>query len=182
MSVMCPDHQKGLMTEGIHRNAASGIDYSTSSIRLVSDSNRDNREPLVLVDAGNYQVTLIKTWKNVLYGRSQKLFLSFRIVTKGKFYGQHITHCYNIKGINKRGAIVTKGNNSKFVIEYTRLFGEPKKLSDVGIRSYKGKIFNCSIRTIDKDFRKQETPTDKHYSVIDRLIGVAVSVTAKEVA
>jgi hypothetical protein len=180
IKAISPRHQKGLMSEGILRNA-SGTKHSTPNIRLVSDSNRNKRESLILVDAGNYQVTLVKAWKDVLFGKSQKLFLSFRIVTEGKFYGQHITHCYNIKGINKHGAIIPKGTDSKFVVEYSHLFGEPKNLADVGIRSFKGKIFNCSVRTIDKDFKQQPTPADRHYSVIERLTDVVVNTT-EEVA
>ena len=142
-------------------------------IQLVPDHDcpLDEERP-VLIKPGGYEVALVRYWKGFLYGRSSKLILVFRIVTEGFYYGQHIYRCYNIKGLTKRKEIIPKGWHSDFVREYSRLFGMPRKLRDIGIRQFKHKVFKCRVRTVKKDFKQRPLPDDMQYSVIDELLEV----------
>ena len=146
---------------------------STNIVRLVTenDSPLDAERP-ILINPGEYEITLSRYWKGYLYGKSSKLILVFRIVTEGSYYGQHIYRCYNIKGLTKRKEIIPKGWHSNFVREYSRLFGMPRKLRDIGIRQFKHKVFKCRVRTVKKDFKQRPLPDDMQYSVIDELLKV----------
>lgn len=142
-------------------------------LHLVTDNNSPlDAERPVLIKPGTYEVTLVRYWKGYLYGKSAKLILVFRITTLGPYYGKHIYRCYNIKGLTKRKEIIPKGWHSDFVREYSRLFGTPRKLRDIGIRQFKNKVFSCSVRTVKKDFKQRQLPDDMRYSVIDELVNV----------
>ena len=124
------------------------------------------------MDSKVCEITLVKYFKGFMYGKVPKLILVFRIVTEGKYFGQHIYRCYNIKGFTKRKEIIPKGWHSDFVREYSRLFGKPRKLRDTGVRPYKTKIFSCTVRTVEKDSKQKPFPDDMKYSVIDEITRV----------
>ena len=142
-------------------------------VQLVPDQDcpLDEERP-VLIKPGTYEVALVRCWKGFLYGRSSKLILVFRIITEGSYYGQHLYRCYNIKGLTKRKEIIPKGWHSDFVREYSRLFGMPRKLRDIGVRQFKNRVFSCSVRTVKKDFKQRPLPDDMQYSVIGELLEV----------
>lgn len=135
------------------------------------DSPLDSERP-VLIKPGTYEVALVRYWKGYLYGKSSKLILVFRITNFGPHYGKQLYRCYNIKGLTKRKEIIPKGWHSDFVREYSKLFGAPRKLRDIGIRSFKSRIFTCTVRTVSKDFKQRPLPDDMQYSVIDELLKV----------
>jgi len=126
----------------------------------------------ILIPSGEYEVVLARYWKGILYGRSPKLVFVFRIVTEGPYYGQHLSRYYNIKGLTSRKEIIPKGWHSDFVREYSKLFGMPMKLRDIGVRVYKGKVFMCSVRTVRKDSKQRLLPGDMQYSIIGEMLKV----------
>lgn len=131
----------------------------------------DDERP-TLIPEGEYKVILFRYWKGYLYGKSCKLILVFRIVTQGSYFGRLVYRCYNIKGLTKRKEIIPKGWHSDFVREYSKLFGAPRKLREIGVRQYKNKVLICSLRTVHKDFKQRLLPDDIKYSVIDELLKV----------
>jgi len=137
------------------------------------DATFDADKP-ILVKPGDYKLILSRTWKGYLYGKAPKLILVFRILTEGSYYGYHIYRCYNIKGLTKRNEIIPKGWHSDYVREYSRLFGAPRKLKDIGVRQYKNKVFVGNVRTVEKDSKQRPLPDDMKYSVIDELTEVIV--------
>ena len=148
---------------------------TASELHLVSneDAPFDADKP-VLIKPGDYEVTLNSYWKGFLYGRAPKLILVFRILDECPHFGKHLYRCYNIRGFTKRKEIIPKGWHSDFVREYSRLFGAPMRLRDIGIRPYRNKVFACRVRTVEKDSKQRPLPHDMKYSVIDELIKVLV--------
>ena len=151
------------------------MNVTAEVVQLVTenDSPIDSERPM-LIKPGTYEVVLVRYWKGYLYGKSSKLILVFRIVTEGPHYGQHLYRCYNIKGLTKRKEIIPKGWHSDFVREYSKLFGMPRKLRDIGVRKFKNKLFKCSVRTVTKDFKQRPLPHDMQYSIIGELLEVQV--------
>lgn len=151
----------------------SSMSSTAEVIQLVieNDCPLDAERP-ALIKPGAYEVALVRYWKGYLYGKSSKLILVFRIVTEGPHYGQHLYRCYNIKGLTKRKEIIPKGWHSDLVREYSRLFGMPRKLRDIGTRKFKSKVFSCTVRTVTKDFRQRPLTDDMQYSVIGELLEV----------
>ena len=146
---------------------------SVPGLHLVTndDTHFDADKP-VLIKPGIYELVLSRTWKGYLYGRAPKLLLVFRIVTEGPHYGYHLYRCYNIKGLTKRKELIPKGWHSELVMEYSRLFGVPKRLRDIGVRQFKNKVFIGRVRTVEKDYKQRARPDDMKYSVIDELMEV----------
>lgn len=146
---------------------------STPALQLVTseDTLFDADKP-VLIKPGVYDLILSRTWKGYLYGRAPKLILVFRIVTEGPYYGYHLYRCYNIKGLTKRKELIPKGWHSELVMEYSRLFGMPRRLRDIGVRQFKNKVFKGRVRTVEKDYKQRTRPDDMKYSVIGELMEV----------
>lgn len=145
-------------------------------IQLVTEQQEcpfDAERP-ILMPEGKYDVMLVRYWKGFLFGRAPKLILVFRVITEGDYFGKHLYRCYNIKGLSKRKDIIPKGWHSDFVREYGRLFGNPLKLRDIGVRKFKNKVFDCEVRTVSRDAKQRPLPDDMKYSVIDALLGVQV--------
>ena len=146
---------------------------STPDLRLVSENGLpfDANRPIKL-ETGQYEFVLVSYWKGYLYGKVPKLILLFRIITEGPYFGYHLYRCYNLKGFTKRGEIIPKGWHSDFVREYSRLFGAPKKLRDIGVRQFKGKVIRGTVRTVVKDAKQRPLPVNLQYSVIHELLEV----------
>jgi len=131
----------------------------------------------VLVKPGTYDVILADHWKGQLYGGIPKIMLVFRIVSVGQYYGHLLSRCYNVKGFTKRKEIIPKGWHSDFVREYSKLFGLPEKLRDVGIGKFKQKVIQCSVRTVTKDRKQRDLPKELRYSVVSELLTVKSNTT-----
>ncbi len=126
----------------------------------------------VLVKPRKYDVMLADFWKGYMYGGVPKVILVFRIITVGPYYGKLLSRCYNVKAFTKRKEIIPKGWHSDFVREYSKLFGLPRKLRDVGIGKFKNKVIQCKVRTVLKDRKQKDLPKELRYSVIGELMKV----------
>ena len=65
---------------------------SAPDLTLVTDIgvSIDTDRP-ILIPEGEYDFLLTNIWKGYMYGgRAPKVFLTFRIMTEGPYYGQHL--------------------------------------------------------------------------------------------
>jgi len=124
----------------------------------------------ILIDEGEYDFILTKIWKGYMYkGRAPKVFLTFRIVTEGPYYGQHLKRHYNVKGFTKKYEVIPRGWTSDLVREYTVLFRLPRTLKDIGLTKFKGKIIRGKVKTVKTNNRGKALAEPNWYSCIDEL-------------
>ena len=143
-------------------------------LTLVSDTGLsiDTDRP-ILIPEGEYDFMLTNIWKGYMYGgRAPKVFLTFRIMTEGPYYGQHLKRYYNVKGFTKKNEIIPSGWTSNLVRDYGRLWGLPTKLKDIGVTRFKGKVIRGKVKTVKKDFKGKPLPESLWYSRIDELIKI----------
>ena len=144
---------------------------SAPELTLVTDigSSIDTDRP-ILIPEGEYDFMLTNIWKGCMYGgRAPKVFLTFRIVTEGPYYGQHLKRHYNVKGFNKKNEIIPRGWTSDLVREYTVLFGLPRTLKYIGLTKFKGKVIRVKVRTVKTNNRGKALAEPNWYSCIDEL-------------
>ena len=135
---------------------------------LSADPNRPN-----LIDEGEYNFMLTDTWKGHMYGvRAPKVFLTFRIVTEGPYYGRHLKRYYNVKGFTKKNEIILPGWSCYLARDYGALWGLPRKLKDIGVTRFKGKVIRGTVVTVKYNSKGKPLPEPLWYSRIDELIKV----------
>ena len=149
---------------------------SAPDLTLVSDTGAsiDTDRP-ILIPESEYDFLLTSIRKGYMYGgRAPKVFLTFRIVTEGSFYGQHLKRYYNVRGFTKKNEIIPSGWSSYLVRDYGRLWSLPTKLKDIGVTRFKGKVIRGKVKTVKKDFKGKPLPESLWYSRIDELIKIIV--------
>jgi len=136
-----------------------------TDIRVSIDTDRP-----ILIPESEYDFLLTSIWKGYMYGgRAPKVFLTFRIMTEGPYYGQHLKRHYNVKGFTKKNEVIPRGWTSYLVREYTVLFGLPRTLKDIGLTKFKGKVIRGKVRTVKKDFKGKALAEPNWHSCIDEL-------------
>jgi len=136
-----------------------------TDIRVSIDTDRP-----ILIPEGEYNFLLTSIWKGFMYkGRAPKVFLTFRIMTEGPYYGQHLKRYYNVNGFTKKNEVIPRGWTSYLVREYTVLFGLPRTLKDIGLTKFKGKIIRGKVKTVKKDFKGKDLAEPNWHSCIDEL-------------
>ncbi len=147
----------------------------SSHVKLVTNNEEavDPSRPIIL-NLGEYELTYVGHKISCLFGKSVKLNIEFKIVTEGKCFGKKIVKYYNVKSTDKKKRIIPTGWHSDYAREYMVLFGEPNTLRDFRICSFKNKIIWATVRTVTSDSKQGKLPETLQYSVVDKLIKVAV--------
>jgi hypothetical protein len=91
---------------------------------------------------------------------------------EGPYFGKRLLRCYNVAGFSNKKEIRLKGWSGDLCREYSRLFGTPRRLKEIGTRAYKNKIILGTVRTVDRDRKQRPLPKGLEYSVIDELLEV----------
>jgi len=144
---------------------------SAPDLTLVSDTgvSVDIDRPILIPEA-EYDFMLTNIWKGYMYkGRAPKVFLTFRIMTEGPYYGQHLKRHYNVKGFTKKNEVISRGWTSDLVREYTVLFGLPRTLKDIGLTKFKGKVIRGKVKTVKTNNRGNPLAEPNWHSCIDEL-------------
>jgi hypothetical protein len=147
---------------------------SAPDLTLVSDTgvSIDTDRPILIPEC-EYDFLHIVTWKGYMYGgRAPKVFLTFRIVTECPYYGQHLKRYYNVKGFTRKNEIILPGWSCYLARDYGALWGRPRKLKDIGVTRFKGKVIRGTVKTVKNNFKGKPLPESLWYSRIDELTQV----------
>ncbi len=135
-----------------------------------------NDELIPLLKPGRYELCY-EFHEAVQLFRQPKLVIWFRVLDMGEHFGKFIPRYYNIKrtiGKKGRGGMFKAGRSSNFVREYARLFpNRISRLDRIPMEPFKGKRLIAEVRTVTRDREQEDLAASLHYSVVDRLLGVA---------
>src|SRR5690625_2271343 len=89
----------------------------------------------------------------VMFGRSQKLVLFFKIVEYGDHFNEQVCKYYNVSLIGKpgKGGRFKPAPSSDFIRDYVRLFGRPTRHDRISLQAMRNRIVIASTRTVTKD-------------------------------
>ncbi|WP_152669953.1 hypothetical protein [Lysobacter capsici] len=126
-----------------------------------------------LIPPGEYRLKF-ETWATVMmFGRSPKLVLTFKVIDFGAHFETKLKRWYNVRRLRgkagKHGQF-SAGWSSDVVREYGRLIGLPQRTDRIAISAYGGRVIVGKVGTVNKDRTQQALPTGLEYSVIQTLL------------
>ena len=140
--------------------------------KINSDAEGEIEQIPALVPPGVYRVMFSHWWTGVLFGRSQKLALVFKIADFGDHFETEVRRWYNVKlrGRSGRNGRFSTGWGSDLLREYATIVGKRKRRDRIALTAYGEMIVLAEIATVDSNRLQEKLPEELHYSVIRRLI------------
>lgn len=128
-----------------------------------------------LIPPGEYKL-MFETWATVLlFGRSPKVVLTFKVIDFGEHFETRLKRWYNARKltgkIGKHGQF-SAGFSSDLVREYGRLIGLPSRTDRIALSRYNGHVVTGLVGTVNKDRTQKPLPAGLEYSVIQALLRV----------
>lgn len=104
----------------------------------------------------------------IVGGKAKKLFLHFKILSEGKFFGIEIFRAYNMP---KDGKIKL---GSDYYKAYCLAYGwnKPSRRDRMSPKIFKNKIFKIKTRKATPKYGNKEMPENFKYSVVDYIADV----------
>ncbi len=130
-------------------------------------------DDLVLIDEGDYEFIYDHHETYLYLGKSPKLAVWFKIISKSKFNGIYIPRYYNVAKVNGKreinGLFDPKGQKSDLVREATLVTGEIPERYNESLSSWKGIVVLGYVHAVQKNSNGQKLHEKLHYSVIKYL-------------
>lgn len=129
--------------------------------------------PSAIEDGDNYEVSFVRWEKAVLWGRKKKIFLHFKMLTPGPYFGEEFYMCCTVEPHGKwrpsfkywRAWVLASGKR-------------PLRGDRLSTQVFRNKIFRARFRRVLRtDNPKVIRTHEQQYSVIDELLEVLVRGT-----
>lgn len=141
---------------------------------VVSDDGEVVGMP-ALVPPGEYRLRL-DGWNTVmLFGRSPKLVLNFRIMDMGEHFEKPLKRWYNVAELVGRAGKSGKfraGWSSDLVREYAMLVEQPARRDRLALSSLKEHLIIGLVETVATDRKQGKIAEHSRYSVVRRLLRI----------
>ena len=121
-----------------------------------------------LIPNDTYEAQCIRYNTGFVLGKSKKIFLIFKILNQGQYFGMEIFQAYNMP-YNKK---FRPGH--KYYKDWVMMNGwkAPSKNTSMSPRIFKNKIFIIKTRTTKPKRKNKEMPKEFWYSVVDEITKV----------
>ena len=120
------------------------------------------------IPPGQYEATFTHHETAIVF-KSAKLFVWFRLVDPGPYFGVAIYKAYRVKALTgppRRNGGYIIGRNSdvaKMLVKTCDVKNRPDRLS---AHMLAGKVLTISVRTVTTDYRQRSIPEALQYSVV----------------
>lgn len=129
-----------------------------------------------LIPAGTYELKFEGYSTGILFGKSSKLILSFRIIDMNEHFETKILAYYNVQrliGKPGKNGNFKSGWSSKFTREFINLFGiRPQRLDRIPMSHFDKQILIGQAKTVKQGHNQKKLHPAAQYSVISELIEV----------
>ena len=125
-----------------------------------------------LIPSGKYSVTFLHHELGMAF-KVPRLFLHFRIVTPGNYFGETVYRAFRVRSANvkkKKGGAFRVSRNSDYVREMVTLLNLRGRLDRISPLILRDKVLQAEIGEVTRDHKQREIPTALKYSVIRKLI------------
>lgn len=128
-----------------------------------------------LIPEGTYEVAFSHHETALMFGKSPKLTLWFRVVTLGPHFETLIPRYYTVKRpqgkVGRNGGFAPTGPTSVLVIEYVHCHERrPNRLDRIPMSAWADGIYRARVRTVTRNSHQKRLPKQIQYSVIDEPI------------
>lgn len=129
-----------------------------------------------LVPDGIYAATFLHHETAIAFN-SPRVFLHFKIVTPGEYFGKVLYRAFRVKSISgkpRKGGAFKVGLRSNFVFEMAALLPDLPRLDRISPQVLMNKTLMVKIEEVTNNNRQREIPRALRYSVIRELLSVEV--------
>ncbi len=121
-----------------------------------------------LLRNGTYEAQCFKYDSKFCFGKTRKLFLHFKIIQPGEYFGEAIFMAFNIPYDRK----ISQG--SKYYKTWVHVNGwrKPSRNAKMSPKLFLNRICRVRTRTVKPTVNGQKMPKDFWYSVVDTIVEV----------
>ena len=130
-------------------------------------------DDLVLVPDGEYELAVVE-WETKKIFKSEKLYLKFRVVTPGEYFGRVIPMYFNVEIVgkpSKNGHFKVRGKGD-FARMFAEVFGWSGRPDRLPMSRLENRVLVGAVRTVTKGRDQRDIPKPCRYSVVDRILRV----------
>ena len=138
-------------------------------------------EKPALIPPGTYRVRLVDWQTAILWGRSHKLALHFRVCDLGPHFGAKVVRWYNVERIKGRPSVRGKfkvGWKREVVRDYCTLVPDLKRLDRLHLERLESLLIVARVETVTSHSRQRTIHEPLQYSVVHELLGVEAGLTS----
>ena len=121
------------------------------------------------VPDGIYRFAYVRHSYVMAFSKSWKLFVQFRIIDEGKYFGVLVKRYYNVKKVNKKYRPPPTGNLNR---DMRKLFGPDSIKGGTPFAKLRKSIVVAETETVKKDYLGKYLGKENEYSKITKLIRI----------
>jgi hypothetical protein len=102
-----------------------------------------------------------------------KVFLWFRIIEPGPYFGMNIYRAYRVRKLKSkpgRNSAFKVAANSDLFTSVTKVLDERGRPDRFSLQRLKGVILKILTRTVKRDHKQREIPEARRYSVVETIL------------
>jgi len=133
----------------------------------------DDNKPLL--PEGVYEAAFIGHETAFVF-QSAKVFLRFRIVTEGEWFGMElyrVYRAYRLVGKPSKGGKFKLRRGSELFTDMARLLDLKARPDRLSLHSLKHQVWRIKTRTVTTDYKQRVLPEWARYSVVGEILGAA---------
>ena len=157
--------------------------FATSNVTSIAPSEvfaelAGDRPPLI--EPGQYDLKYSHHQTHIMFGRSPKLVLWFKVLTMGQYFDTLLPRYYNVvrlTGKPARNGGFKVGFHGYFYREYCRIFSGrlPRRTDRIPMSAFEKVIIIGRVKTVVTGRDQSVTPDELQYSVIEELMAVRLT-------
>jgi hypothetical protein len=130
-----------------------------------------------VIPEGEYEAAFVRADRKRMYGTGERLFLWFRLITPGQWFGIEL---YVVCTVAAKG----KWRPShKFFQAWILAAGKsPCRNDRMSTKVFRGKVFRVRVRTVTKTAKRDTRTLAQQYSVIDEILAVVAGSGCQGIA
>jgi len=105
--------------------------------------------------------------------RTAKVFLWFRIIEEGPYFGRMIYAAYRARKLLSKagkGGRFKLASGSELFRTICRVLDVKARPDRISVREFQKKVLRVAVRTVKTDYRQRELPEALRYSVVEDII------------
>lgn len=168
--------RRGASDHASARESVSGWDdtASAASVSQLPAGEFSGAQP-ALIPPGLYVLRMTHWRTAILWGRSPKLGLHFRVCDFGPHFDVELVRWYNVDKITGRPSLRGRfkiGWRNDLVRDYCALVSDLKRLDRIYLDRLESLLIRARVETVTVNSRQKALPEPLHYSVVRELLGV----------
>lgn len=149
----------------------SAEEVQTATVTPIAEGEVVGAPPLLLPE-GEYTAEFLYHETATAF-RDSKLYMHFRILDFGEYFGKQLFRAYRVKGLKgapRKSGAFKLGRRSELYLMIMRVLPRERRIDRVSLYGLKDKRLRIRVRTVTRDYRNRDLPEPLRYSVVDDVL------------